>query len=161
MTLFTVLFAVVVIGLLLGLAGRTWTEVMQREREDELLFRGDQYRNAIQAYYEKGPGGVGILPTELKQLIEDKRQTNTVRHIRKLWPEPFSGGEWELIIEEPNRIRGVRSSSPLTPFRQDGFDEAHETFKGATAYNQWEFIYTPKQATKKTGTTPRRTANED
>ena len=34
MTLFTVLFAIMVIGLMLGLAGQTWSQVMQREREE-------------------------------------------------------------------------------------------------------------------------------
>lgn len=141
-TLFTVLLAVVLIGLTLGLAGQTWSKVKQREREDELLFRGDQYRQAIQSYYENGPGKV--FPTTLQQLIEDRRRGNIVRHLRKLWLEPFSGGEWELIIQPPNRIMGVRSDSSLTPFRQDGFDEDHATFKGATTYRQWEFVYSPK-----------------
>ena len=145
MTLFTVLFAIMVIGLMLGLAGQTWSQVMQREREEELFFRGDQYRLAIQSYYEKSPGGAGVFPTALQQLLNDNRQATTVRHLRKLWPEPFSGGEWELIIQPPDLIIGVRSSSLLAPFRQDGFPEEYATFKSAPSYNKWEFIYTPKK----------------
>lgn len=153
MTLFTVLFAIVLIGLMLGLAGRTWSEIMQREREDELLFRGEQYRRAIESYYQKSPGGLGAYPTDLKQLLEDNRGINPIRHLRKLWPEPFSGGAWELVIEPPDKITGVRSNSPLQPFRQDGFDEEHAKFKGAESYSKWEFIFVPKAAPQPPGTT--------
>ncbi len=49
-TLLTVLVMVVVIGLTLGMAGTSWRALMQREREEELLWRGDQYRRAIESY---------------------------------------------------------------------------------------------------------------
>ena len=41
----------------------------------------------------------------------------------------------------------MRSTSPLAPFRQDGFPEEYATFKDASSYNKWEFSYTPKTAT--------------
>src|SRR5512133_1827739 len=94
MALLTVLFVVVVIGLMLGLAGQTWSNLMQREREDELLFRGDQYRRAIQSYYEKSPG-VGAYPTDVKLLLEDNRFLTKVRHLRQPWPDPFTGEDFE------------------------------------------------------------------
>jgi type II secretory pathway pseudopilin PulG len=157
MTLFTVLFAVMVIGLMLGLAGQTWSQVMQREREEELLFRGDQYRRAIESYYAIGHGGQGNYPRSLDDLLKDPRSLETKRHLRKLYLDPFTNEKFELIgaggtvegesvtAQSIGRIKGVRSTSPLAPFRQDGFPEEYAAFKGASHYNKWEFIYTPKK----------------
>lgn len=158
MTLFTVLFAIVVIGLLLGLTGQTWSQVMQREREEELYFRGDQYRRAIESFYTTGHGGQGSYPRSLDDLLKDPRSLQTKRHLRKAYLDPFTNAEFELIgaggdVEGESvtalsigRIKGVRSASPLAPFRQDGFPEEYATFKGAASYNKWEFSYTPKAA---------------
>lgn len=142
-TLLMVLLAVVVMGLVLGLTGQTWSALMQRERESELFFRGDQYRRAIQAYYERAPGG-GSYPTELKQLLRDPRSLQPVRYLRQLWSDPLTNGEWELIVEPPNKIKGVRSRSPLKPFQSDGFQAEYEKFNGAESYAAWEFIYEPQ-----------------
>ena len=158
MTLFTVLLAVVVIGLMLGLTGQTWSQVMQREREAELLFRGDQYRRAIESYFATGHGGVGIYPRNLDDLLKDPRSLQTKRHLRKAYLDPFTNAEFELITAggdvggesvtalKIGRIIGVRSTSTLTPFRQDGFPEEYENFKGAASYDKWEFTYTTKSA---------------
>lgn len=158
MALFTVLLAIMVIGLMLSLAGQTWSEVMQREREEELLFRGEQYRRAIESYYLTGHGGMGNYPRTLEDLLKDPRSLETKRHLRKLYLDPFTNEEFELIsagggvtgesatAQSVDRIKGVRSSSSLKPFRQDGFPEEYATFKGATSYSKWEFLYTPKNA---------------
>lgn len=156
MTLFTVLFAIMVIGLMLGLTGQTWSQVMQREREEELYFRGDQYRRAIESYYSTGHGGQGNYPRSLEDLLKDPRSLETKRHLRKIYLDPFTNEEFELIgaggdvsgetvsAQSIGRIKGVRSTSTLTPFRQDGFPEEYNTFKGATSYSKWDFTYTPK-----------------
>ena len=164
MTLFTVLFAVMVIGLMLGLAGQTWSQVMQREREEELLFRGEQYRRAIESYYATGHGGQGSYPRSLEDLLKDPRSVETKRHLRKLYLDPFTNEEFALIgaggsvegetvsAQSIDRIKGVRSTSTLAPFRQEGFPEEYTTFKGAGSYDKWEFVYTPKDALPATGT---------
>ena len=156
MTLFTVLFAIMVIGLMLGLTGQTWSQMMQREREEELYFRGDQYRRAIESYYTTGQGGKGSYPRSLEDLLKDPRSLETKRHLRKIYLDPFTNEEFELIgaggdvggetvtAQTLGGIKGVHSKSTLAPFRQDGFPEEYATFEGATNYNKWEFIYTPK-----------------
>lgn len=157
LTLFTVLFALVVIGLMLGLTGQAWSDLMWREREEELYFRGDQYRRAIQSYYEKAHGGAGRYPTELKLLLEDKRFLQKVRHLRKLWNDPVTGAEWEPIpAEQQGGIKGVRSRSTRKPFKEDGFPEEYKNFAGATSYTQWEFVFEPAkpQAPPAAQTTP-------
>jgi hypothetical protein len=49
--LLTVLFMVVLLGLAASLAGQSLGALLQREREAELLWRGQQYRQAIGSYY--------------------------------------------------------------------------------------------------------------
>lgn len=145
MALLTVLFMVMVIGLMLGLAGQSWSNLMQREREDELLFRGGQYRRAIQSYFEKSPG-IGAYPSDLTMLLEDNRFPSKVRHLRQLWPDPFTGEEFELILDPAKKIKGVRSRSSLKPFKVDGFPEEYKTFKDAESYAKWEFLFEPTTA---------------
>ena len=164
MTLFTVLFAIMVIGLLLGLAGQTWSQAMQREREEELFFRGDQYRRAIESYCTTGQSGApGNYPRSLDDLLKDPRSLQPKRHLRKLYLDPFTNEKFEEIgvggavggktvtSQAVGGIKGVRSKSPLAPFRQDGFPEEYATFKGATSYDKWEFIYTPTDVSPSKG----------
>lgn len=158
MTLFTVLFAIMVIGLMLGLAGQTWSQMMQREREEELLFRGEQYRRAIEIYYSTGHGGQGNYPRSLEDLLKDPRSLETKRYLRKIYLDPFTNKDFELIraggsvsgesvtAQSLGRIKGVRSTSTLPPFRRDGFPEELASFQDAPSYDKWEFSYTPKES---------------
>ncbi|MBW6512319.1 MAG: type II secretion system GspH family protein [Desulfuromonadaceae bacterium] len=142
-TLLAVLVAVTLIGLSVGMAGSTWSSLVQRSREKELFWRGDQYRNAIRQYYEKGHGGVRLYPRELKDLLRDPRSLEVMRHIRQLYNDPLTGKDWELIRDPGGRIQGVRSTSDQEPFRQDGFPEEYATFAGAKSYRDWKFEYKP------------------
>ncbi|AMV73361.1 type II secretion system pseudopilin TklG [Desulfuromonas sp. DDH964] len=150
--LLTVLVLVVVLGLALGLAGSSWTDIMQRAREEELFWRGDQYRKAIEAFYGvRHGGGLQMLPAKLEDLVRDPRNPGVVRYLRRLYTDPMTGGEWELIKDPSGRIRGVRSSSPLRPFRQAGFPAGYENFEGRQKYSEWEFVFTPGKPAPGTG----------
>ena len=161
-SLFLVLLAVVIIGLTAGLAGNTWSNVMQQVRESELLFRGDQYRRAIESYYQSAHAGVqGRYPAKLEDLLKDPRSLQMRRHLRKLYLDPFSGEEFELIQVGGNvtgtigassslgGIKGVRSKSRLEPFKKDFFPIEYETFKGKQVYAEWEFVFEPAKEEKK------------
>ena len=56
----------------------------------------------------------------------------------------MTGDDWVLIKDKSGRITGLRSSSDLEPFKQDGFPEEYESFKGSESYSSWEFVYEPK-----------------
>jgi type II secretory pathway pseudopilin PulG len=173
-TLMIVLVMVVVMGLAAGLTGSTWKTITQREREAELLFRGEQYRRAIESYYTTTQsGGQGTFPNRLEDLLKDPRSLQSVRHLRKLYLDPMTGEEFEIIraggkisglpgaVQATGGIKGVRSRSTLKPFKQDGFSKVHEKFAGAQEYRQWEFVFEPpqvkappKSATPRTPGTP-------
>lgn len=156
-TLLMVLIMIVVMGLSLGVAGSTWKSIMQREREKELLFRGDQYRRAIESYYNRSHGRGKSYPTSLQDLVEDSRTTETTRHIRKLYKDPMTGEDFVPVRQagtisgtvqasvKTGAIMGVRSSSDLEPFKKDDFDEEYDDFVGAEKYSDWEFVYRPEK----------------
>jgi type II secretory pathway pseudopilin PulG len=143
-TLMVVLVMVVVMGLMAGMTGTSWTTVMQRAKEEELLFRGDQYRRAIESYYQAKHGSAaGAFPQNLEALLKDPRALQSVRHLRRLYSDPMTGGDWVLIKDVGGRIKGVKSASDLEPFKKDGFATVYESFRGAAKYSDWEFVYEP------------------
>ena len=144
-TLLTVLVMVVVLGLAAGAAGQSLAALIQREREAELLWRGQQYRQAIASYYAVSHGAQQMYPSNLRDLLRDPRFPGKVRHLRQLYPDPMTGKEWELVTDPSEKIMGVRSASALEPFQQSGFPKELETFEGKTAYREWEFVFLPPQ----------------
>lgn len=145
---------VVIMGLAAGMAGQSWRDTMQRAREAELLWRGQQYQQAIGRYYAIKHGSQQMFPAKLEHLVRDPRFPNMVRHLRKQYNDPMTGEDWELVTDPAERIIGVRSSSDLEPFRQDGFPKALEKLKGKNSYREWEFVFTPfKQGSQKSSKT--------
>lgn len=139
--LLLLLVMVVVMGLAAGMAGQSWRSTLQREREAELLWRGQQYQQALSSYYAVRHGAQQMLPTRLEDLLRDQRFPGMVRHLRRLYKDPMTGGDWELVKDPAERIIGVRSTSDLEPFRKAGFPEGLDSLAGKDAYNQWEFAF--------------------
>lgn len=141
--LLALLLAVALMGVLALLGADVWATAVQREREAELLFTGEQYRAAIRRYYYATPAGRRReLPPALAELVEDHRFPTPVRHLRQLYPDPMTGGDWELVMSG-DRIAGVRSTSDRAPIKQKNFPAAYAAFEGHTAYLEWTFIFVP------------------
>lgn len=137
-----VLVAVTLLGLMSGIAGSTWKTVVQRAKEQELLWRGNQYRQAIESYYQSTQAGTAAaLPRDLESLIKDSRSLAIKRHLRKLFPDPLTGKDWVLVMDPAGGISGVRSSSQLEPFKKDGFSEKNKSFAGKMLYSDWAFVF--------------------
>jgi len=155
---FTYLFLLFLIagaGLLLTIAGQLWSLESQREKEKELLFAGQQIRQAIQSYHQvQPPSGndgnnaslaMGQYPRKLEELLEDTRFFPPLHHLRRLYIEPFSGSkEWGLI-RSGEAIIGVHSQSPLRPLNTITFSAAEEGRK-PESYRDWRFIAEPNLA---------------
>ncbi|MHB8846138.1 MAG: type II secretion system protein [Nitrospirota bacterium] len=142
-TYVALLVAIVIIGISLGAAGKNWSHVMQREREEELLFRGEQYRLAIERYYlAKAPN---LLPPSIDELLSDSRFPQARRHLRQKFKDPVTGEDFELVRDKllGNRISGVFSASEKTPLKTTGFPEELQSFEGKTVYSEWKFVYAP------------------
>jgi hypothetical protein len=69
----------------------------QREQEQTLIDRGEQYQRAIQLYFRKFK--------RYPARIEDLENTNNVRYLRKRYKDPLTGKEeWRLIHVGPGGI---------------------------------------------------------
>ena len=130
-------------GIAMAGVGIVWQQDMQREREKELLFVGEEYRKAIGSFYENSPNGTKQFPATLQDLLIDNRGLTTKHHIRKLYSDPFMRDKnWDLITLD-SRIFGVRSNSKLVPIKKTGFAAYYDAFSEAASYNDWRFFYTP------------------
>ena len=119
-----------------------WVVERQREREQQLLFVGDQYRQAIQRYFYGAPAGTPrILPTDLSLLLQDDRYPTPVRHIRRLYPDPMTGNAQWGELRSANGITGIYSLSPARTIKQAGFAAADQSFTGKQFYSEWVFSY--------------------
>ncbi len=157
--LLMVLVSVTLLGLMAGIAGSSWQTYMQKSKEAELLWKGNQIREAIGRYYNfvaagaKQTGSKTIAkksyPQTLEDLLEDPRALETTRHLRSLYPDPVTGEEWvEIRSPQGGGIMGIKSSSVLKPFKQYGFSEENKNFALQKEYAAWHFIYSPKKAQK-------------
>jgi type II secretory pathway pseudopilin PulG len=136
------LIAVVVLGLGLAAVGTIWRTQAQREREQELLAIGREFRAAIASYYS---AGAHQFPQEIDDLIDDKRFTEPKHHLRKLYADPMTGStDWTLIRSNMQGISGIASSSTATPIKKAGFEADEEHFDEATGYSDWQFVYVPR-----------------
>jgi type II secretory pathway pseudopilin PulG len=101
--------------LLVTLSGAVinWQKAMQREREEELIYRGKQFMRAVELWQRKFPG---TYPTTVDALLS----TNNSRFLRKKWKDPITNSdEWRLLKMNPDgSISGltvIPGSSPLGP----------------------------------------------
>ena len=62
---------------------------IRREREEELMHRGNQYRIAIRRYFRK----FGRYPAK----VEDLENTNNMRFLRRRYKDPITGQDFKLI----------------------------------------------------------------
>ena len=69
----------------------------QRDREQALIQRGEQYKRAIQLYFRKFKN--------YPPSIEALENTNNVRYLRRRYPDPLTGkDEWRLIHVGPGGV---------------------------------------------------------
>lgn len=75
---------------------------LKRDREEELIHRGVQYSRAIRRFAKS----TGRFPVTLEQL----RGTGGVRYIRKLYKDPITGSDFQLLhqgdITPPANVSG-------------------------------------------------------
>jgi type II secretory pathway pseudopilin PulG len=144
-TLMGVLVLVTISGIGLIGASQSWRTIAQREREEALLYGGDQIRKAIAAYFTAGPsGGEGAYPQRLEDLLKDPRFPVIQRHLRKIYPNPLdSEGKWEFVRDGMGRIKGVFANRKEKPLKVKKFAEDYSEFENAKTYADWKFVFVP------------------
>jgi type II secretory pathway pseudopilin PulG len=129
------------------LALPVWKQAAQREKEAELIFRGEQYKRAVALFQRRA--GPGVLPPDIDFLVEN-------RFLRRAYRDPMTSGDFEVIRRggvsgparagEPPGVVGVVSRSQERSIRLYGDRDV---------YNEWLFVHQePSSGPGPTGTTP-------
>lgn len=134
------LFFVFLLGLGLGKSLEVFSVIEQRQKEQELLYIGQIYKEAIKQYYLSGQNK-NIYPKNLNDLLRDPRYLVTRRYIRKIYPDPVTNKDFLLIFSAEGGICGVKSESKKRPFRAFFKEDEFQKFNNAKNYQQWEFKY--------------------
>jgi len=152
-TLVAVVIGIAVLTILTAAIAPAVSIIMQREREDELIFRGRQYARAIVLFQRR----YGRLPISLKEMYEHRPRT-----LRKLYKDPMCDcDDWFLIIQgTPEAMSPVGTPGPaLQPTPPPTFGKPAETktvspilgvrskvkktalreWRGQKTYDQWSF----------------------
>jgi type II secretory pathway pseudopilin PulG len=143
-TYIALLIVVALIGAGLATKGVAWGNLGQREKEADLLFIGQEFREAIALYYLRSPGQVQEYPKSLDDLMADTRFANTQRYLRKVYRDPMTGkAEWGLVLTPAGRIMGVHSLSREEPMKTGNFRETDREFSDSRYYADWRFVFVP------------------
>ena len=161
------LVAMAVMAVMLSAAMPVWSQMIRRDKEEELIFRGTQYARAINQYQRKF---ANASPASLDVLIEQ-------RLLRKKFRDPLSpnkDGEFQLLYlqnqattgaqgqgqgqpqgqGQSSRGRGAGTGAPLgssigssmsgrgpiVGVASQNTGQSIRTYKGKDHYNEWQFI---------------------
>ena len=148
-TYLALLFFIAIMGVVLSTLGINWQQEGQREREQELLFVGNQFRQAIMLYYERTPGNVQRYPAKLDDLLADTRYNPAQHYLRKIYRDPMTDSQqWGILIAPEGGIMGIYSLSKKQPLKNSGFEYSNREFNGALHYSDWVFGYSPSNPKK-------------
>jgi type II secretory pathway pseudopilin PulG len=175
-----------IMSILLSILLPVWNQSAKRDREFELVFRGEQYARAIELYQRRF---AGAYPPDFNTLVEQKL-------LRRMYSDPMTyDGEFRIIylsqIEtflrenssneasegsreggapEPIRIEAVRfdndESGGVVGVVSESDNSSLRVYNGRQKYNEWAFIYAPSsrrlaEDTASIGSAAPRTENRD
>jgi type II secretory pathway pseudopilin PulG len=154
---------IAVMSILLTAALPVWKHEMRREREAELVFRGEQYVHAIGLFQRR----FATYPPNIDVLVQQK-------FLRKKYLDPITGKEFRPVyvgqlaqqqqqpgMASPNQPQqpAVRPGQPQPGGGPGGVgggpagvgglmgvvstsqEDSIRIYKGRTKYNQWQFLY--------------------
>jgi type II secretory pathway pseudopilin PulG len=137
LALLALLIALMLMSVALAGALDVWSLQKRREQEKQLLFAGNQYRQAILRYYRVGHA----YPTSVDDLLNDTRFPRPLHHLRRVYPDPVTGKDEWKYLQEGDRIFGVYSSSDALTIKRTGFPRLYTDFENEKTYDGWKFIY--------------------
>ena len=143
-TMVVVLLAMTLLALSLQTVMTVLATDAQREKELRLLQAGQAIREAIASYHERSPGALKAWPTDLRDLLDDRRMVVMTRHLRRIDPDPFTeDGQWGLIREVGGGITGVHSRSQAQPLIVSAVELDAYGVRPGERHAQWRFEYRP------------------
>jgi type II secretory pathway pseudopilin PulG len=165
----TLLVGMSIMAILMTATVPAWNQAARREKEAELVFRGQQYARAIGLFQRKA--GPGVLPPNVNVLVDQK-------FLRKKYTDPITGLDFDLLAAAPpgpgatspggagsQPSRGTAGSAVPSggqgallsvvpqPDRAGAVPggimgvaskskaESLRVYNGRTHYNEWQFLY--------------------
>ena len=128
-TLLIVLLMCMIMIIGTTVAMKVWTTVIQRDREDELIFRGKQYAMALRLYQKSK----GTYPTDLKML--DEKGEGGKFYLRRQYKDPITGQDFGVIMAGPNNtpIPDEPVDDPNLDTNRDGTADSPNNNNGQVA----------------------------
>jgi hypothetical protein len=106
------------------------TEV-QRDQEDELIYRGEAIRNGIRRY----KAITGQFPTKLEDLMKVRPPI-----LRRLYKDPMTReGDWDLVTQVQPGASGDKTGLPIVGVRSRSQKDSFKVYRGKTLYSDWVF----------------------
>lgn len=136
------LVGLAVMGILTSAALPVWHQAAQRERELELVFRGEQYVRAIELYQRVY---AGAYPPDVDTLVEQ-------RFLRRRYRDPMvADGEFRIVYQaEASETFGAAAGdrTPTAGLRggvigvvSRSEQDAIRIYNGRTKYSEWAFLH--------------------
>ena len=122
----------------------------RRSAEAELLGVGHEFERAFASYYRQSPVGARRFPDRLEDLTRDPRAAGVRRHLRRVYLDPLTGGDWGTVPAPGGGIMAVYSKGAEVPFRQApaalamGPAASAATPDAKPSYAEWRFGYDPR-----------------
>jgi type II secretory pathway pseudopilin PulG len=100
------LVGIAVMGILMSAVMPVWRHDAQREKEEELIFRGEQYARAVGLFQRKF---AGAFPPSVDLLVEQ-------HFLRKKYKDPMTAnGEFQILYQAMGTQRPGQVATPGTP----------------------------------------------
>ena len=93
------LVAITIMGIVMSMIVPTWRTWAKREKEAELIFRGEQYMRAIELYQRRF---AGAYPTDVDALVDQ-------RFLRKAYLDPMTGDEFDILTQASLRAEPIQA----------------------------------------------------
>ncbi len=171
-----------VMAILMTAGMPAWNQAARREKEAELVFRGQQYARAIGLFQRKA--GPGVLPPGLDVLVDQK-------FLRQKYKDPITGedfdllrptqqapgsagpggppgaggapgagqrgagaagGQGALVSAAPAQGRSGAVAGGIMGVASKSKAESLRIYNGRTHYNEWQFLYVAQTQAPGTGT---------
>jgi type II secretory pathway pseudopilin PulG len=171
------LVAMSVAAVLMTAVMPAWRQLTRREKEAELIFRGEQYVRAIGLFQKRA--GPGVLPPNVDVLVNQ-------RFLRKKFKDPITNQDFDLLTPttatgrgapgQPAAARGQaqaqqgrggptagaviapqaatagRGATGIMGVASKSKDASIRVYNGRTHYNEWQFVFVAQtQAAGQTG----------
>src|SRR5262245_46442114 len=150
-----------VMAVLMGMMLPVWTHMAQREKEEELIFRGQQYARAIGIFQRKF---ANTAPPTIDLLVEQ-------RFLRKKYKDPITNDDFQPIyanqapqtvgtpagssrpgeaattnraVEQPQAVQsrtGPGAPGGIIGVTSKSKESSIKIYNGRSKYNEWAFVY--------------------